>query len=202
LMTALLNCWLLENQKKEFEKSFKNPLKPALDSSTRFRGSKNAKYTLVEYSDFQCPYCARGAQNVEALRKKYGADLRFVFKHLPLTNIHPQAMPAAQYMEAIALQSSEKAWEFHDKLFANQSQLGEPFFKETAKTLGVDLKRLEADVKSTKVADRIQADMLEAQGFGFSGTPGYLLNGIPVRGAYPVEHFDAIIAQLSQEKKN
>jgi protein-disulfide isomerase len=188
-----------ENEKKAFEESFKNPLKPEISKDTRIRGNKDAKYTLVEYSDFQCPYCARGYQNVEQLRKKYGKDLRFVYKDMPL-NFHPQAMPAAKWFEAISLQSQEKAWQFHDRMFQNQEKLGEEFFKSTAKELGVDVAKAEKDAASEKVAQKIESDVNEAKNFGFTGTPGFLLNGIPVRGAYPVEHFDSIIARLDGKK--
>lgn len=188
-----------EKEKKEMDEAFKNPLQPAIDAGTRIRGKKEAKYTLVEYSDFECPYCSRGFQTVEALRKKYGADLRFVFKNMPLP-FHPQAMPAAKYLEAVSLQSQEKAWEFHDKLFENQSKLGEDFFKETAKTLGLNLKRLEADVASKAVADTVEADIAEAKKFGFTGTPGFLINGIPLKGAYPPDAFSSIIERLDKEK--
>ena len=185
-----------EAEKKEFDESFKNPKKPDLSSKdTHIRGNKDAKYTLVEYSDFQCPYCGRGYQNVEVLRKKYGTNLRFVYKNLPLP-FHPQAMPAAQFFEAAMLQSPEKAWQLHDKMFENQQQLSEQYIKDTAKSLGLDVKKLEKDAKSEAVAKKIKTDMDEAQSMGFSGTPGFLLNGIPVKGAYPVEFFDNIIARL------
>lgn len=187
------------SEKKEFEESFKNPKKPQISEKTRMRGDRAAKYTLVEYSDFQCPYCSRGFQTVEALRKKYGPDLRFVYKNLPLP-MHPQAMAAAQYFEAVTLQSPEKSWAFHDKMFENQAKLGEPFFKETAKALDLDVARLEKDAQSRAVKDRIEADVAEAKKFGFDGTPAFLLNGIPVRGAYPVEHFDSIIEKLALKK--
>lgn len=191
-----------ETKKKEFEESFKNPMVPQFDAKTRIRGNKNAKYTLVEYSDFQCPFCVKGFHNVETMRKKYGEDLRFVFKHLPLTDMHPQALPAAQWVEAAGLQSPEKAWQMHDKFFANQTRLGEELYRETAKELGLDLKKLEVDVKSKAVQERIDADVAEARKFGFSGTPGFLINGIPVRGAYPPEFFDTIIIKIDQQKKN
>jgi protein-disulfide isomerase len=184
-----------EKEKREFEESFKNPKVPEITKKTRVRGNRDAKFTLVEYSDFQCPYCSRGYQNVEQLRKKYGANLKFVYKHLPLS-FHPQAMPAAQYMEAVAMQSPDKAWQFHDKLFENQAKLSEEFYKEVAKELGLDVAKVEKDAKSAAVKQKIDADVQEAQKFGFSGTPGFLLNGVPVKGAYPVEHFDGIIAKL------
>lgn len=190
-----------EAEKKEFEEAFKNPLKPDITDKTRVRGNRKAKLTLVEYSDFQCPYCARGFSNVEELRKKYGDKLRFIYKHMPLS-FHPQAMPAAQYLEAAALQSPEKAWTFHDKMFQNQGKLGEAFYKETAQELGLDLKRLEADIAGQAVKDKIEADVQEAKRFGFTGTPGFLVNGIPVKGAYPIEHFDMIIERLEKGSAN
>ena len=184
-----------EAAKKEFEESFKNPKKPEITSKTRIRGNKDAKYTLVEYSDFQCPYCARGANTVEALRKKYGGNLRFIYKNMPLP-FHPQAMPAAKWFEAVALQSPEKSWLFHDKMFQNQDKLSTDFFKETVKSLGLDAAKAEKDAGSQAVADKIEADSKEGKQMGFDGTPGFLLNGIPVKGAYPVEYFDSIVARL------
>jgi len=190
-----------EAEKKTYEDSFKNPLKPAIDDKTRIRGRKDAKYTLVEYADFQCPYCAASYKTVEELRKRHGLDLRYIFKHLPLP-FHPQAMPAAQWLEAIAIQSPEKAWKFHDILFENQDKLGVDFFKKTAKDLGVDVERCEKEAESQAVKDRIAADVEEAKKYGFNGTPGFLLNGIPVRGAYPVEYFEDIIKKLDATNDN
>lgn len=187
-------------EKRELDASLKNPKAPEITEKTRIRGNREAKHTLIEYSDFQCSYCARGYHTVETLRKKYGADMRFIYKHLPL-NFHPQAMPAAQYMEAASLQSPEKAWQFHDKLFENQDKLGEAFYHETAKELGLDLERLKADLQSQAVKDKIEADVQEAKRFGFTGTPGFLINGVPVRGAYPPEHFEQLIEKLGQQPK-
>jgi protein-disulfide isomerase len=184
---------------KAYEEAFKNPLKPSIDDKTRIRGEKNARYTLVEYSDFQCPYCAAGYQNVSELTRKHGNDIRFIFKHLPLPS-HPQSMTAAGWLEAVAMQSPEKAWKFHDILFENQDKLGLDFFRQIAKNLGLDLERCERDADSQLVKDRIAADMAEAGKLGFNGTPGFLLNGIPVNGAYPVEYFEDIIRKLEGAK--
>jgi protein-disulfide isomerase len=188
-----------ENEKKEFEESFKNPLKPEISKKTRIRGNEKAKYTLVEYSDFQCPYCAQGYKTVEALREKYGKDMRFVFKHLPLP-FHPQAVPAAEWMEAVALQSPEKSWEFHDKMFQQQDKLGEDFYRQTVKELGLDVEKAAKDAKGDEVKKKIEADTREAKQLGFSGTPGFLLNGIPVKGAYPAEYFEMIVTKLEAKK--
>ncbi|MBI5624390.1 MAG: thioredoxin domain-containing protein [Elusimicrobia bacterium] len=185
---------------KEFDERIADPYKPKIDEKTRIRGDKNAKYTLVEYSDFQCPYCSRGYMVVEELRKKYGDDLRFVFKNKPLMEMHPEAMPAALFFEAVSLQSQEKGWLFHDKLFMNQNKLGAAFYEETAKALGVDVKRAKKDAASKELKEKVEADIAEAEAFGFSGTPGFLLNGVPLRGAYPPPYFDKIVQKL--EKKS
>ena len=181
---------------EELKEALKNPLKPAIDAATRIRGDKNAPITLVEYSDFQCPYCGRGFQTVEAVREKYGSKVRFIYKHLPLVDMHPNALPAAKWLEAVALQSPDKAWIFHDVLFRNQSSLGEDFYKKTVKELGLDVEKAAQDAQSRSVADKIEADAKEAKGFKFTGTPGFLINGVPLRGAYPPEEFDKIIKKL------
>lgn len=191
-----------EEEKKALEASFENPLKAEIRSDESFRGNKDAQITLIEYSDFECPFCSRGYNTVRELLEKYKGNIRFVYKHLPLS-FHPQAMPASQYYEAIRLQDEEKAWKFHDKIYENQRKLqnGESFLKSLAKELGVDMKRLAKDIKSEKVQERIDADMAEAAKFGFQGTPGFLLNGIPVKGAYPTSHFDGLIKELEKRGK-
>jgi protein-disulfide isomerase len=178
-----------------FEEAFRNRKAPVLTEQTRFRGAPTAKYTLVEYADFQCPYCRRGFDVVEALRASYGQDLRVVYKHLPL-EIHPEALPAALYMEAIALQSPERAWEFHDILFQNQDKLGADFYEATAKQLGLDMARLAVDLKSDRVRAAVVTDANEARRLGITGTPAFVLNGVLIVGARPVEYFEAIIKKL------
>jgi protein-disulfide isomerase len=190
-----------EAAQKAYEDSFTNPLKPAIDAKTRIRGTINARYTLVEYADFQCPYCGASYKTVDELRKKYGNNLRFIFKNLPLP-FHPQAMPAAQWFEGVALQSPEKAWKFHDILFENQDKLAVDFFRKTASDLGINVKKCERDAASQAVKDRIAADVDEAQKFGFDGTPGFLLNGVPVKGAYPIAYFEDVIKKLDASKAN
>ncbi len=182
-----------ETQKRDEE--FKNPIKPAVEEGRVLFGKKDAAITIIEYSDFECPYCSKGYQTVRQVRAEYGDKVRIVFKHLPL-DFHAMAMPAAEYFEAIAMQSHEKAEKFHDMIFENQGDLRgkkEAFLKDAAKKLGVDMTKLAKDLKSETVAKRIQADMAEAQQFGFSGTPGFIINGVSLRGAYPFPEFKSII---------
>lgn len=188
-----------EEEKKEhddLEASFKNPYKPVIDKKTRIRGDKGAPITVVEYSDFQCPWCGRAYRVVEELRQKYGPKMRVVYKHLPMTSLHPEAMPAARWQEAVALQSPEKAWLFHDKLFENQDKLSDDFFRQTVKALGLDAQKAEKDSSSSSIQAKIDADAKEGEKFGFTGTPGFLVNGVPIRGFVPAARFDAIITRL------
>ncbi len=190
------------NEKKKLEATFDKPLVAMIRADEAIRGNKNAPLTLIEYSDFECPFCKRGFETVEALRAKYGDKLRFVYKHLPLS-FHKQAKISAQYFEALRLQSPEMAFKFHDAIFNNQKQLrnGESFLKKHAKAVGGDMKKLAADLSSKVVMDRIEQDLKEAASFGMQGTPGFLLNGIPVKGAYPPDHFIGIVDELVKRGK-
>jgi protein-disulfide isomerase len=189
-------------EKKQLEDSFNNPLAPVIRADESFRGNKDGVITLVEYSDFQCPYCSRGYKTVMSLLEKYKDKIRFVYKHLPLS-FHPQAMIASQYYEAIRLQSAEKAFKFHDKIYDEQKKLdnGEAFLKDIAKSVGADMAKLAKDVNSEAVIKRIKDDEAEAGKYGFQGTPGFILNGIPVKGAYPVEHFVGLVDELVKRGK-
>jgi protein-disulfide isomerase len=188
-----------EDEKKELEESFKNPLTAEIRSDESIRGTKGAPITLIEYSDFECPFCSRGYQTVLSLLKKYEGKIQFVYKHLPL-NFHPQAMIASQYYEAIRLQSADKAFKFHDEVYKEQKKLqnGETFLKAVAKSVGADMNKLAKDINSEAVKTRIEQDMEEAAKFGFQGTPGFLLNGIPIRGAYPQQYFEEMIEELKK----
>lgn len=191
-----------EKSRKEFEDAFNNPLSPEISNHHVIVGPKDAPITLIEYSDFECPFCAKGYETVTELFKKYPGKIKFVYKHLPL-NFHPQAMISAQYYEAIARQDQTKAKKFHDEIFKNQSKLkkGEKFLRSVAKSLKINLIQLEKDLKSSSLQENILNDIQEAKKFGMSGTPGFIVNGIPVKGAYPAEHFTQIIDKLVQEKR-
>jgi protein-disulfide isomerase len=190
-----------EDEKRKMAEAIDKPLQPVLRDEA-VRGTKGAPLVLVEYSDFQCPFCTRGFDTVLKLMKKYPGKIQFIYKHLPLS-FHQQAMLASQYYEAIFLQSPKKAFAFHDELFANQPKIkmGNSYLKKVAKKLKVDMKKLAKDVNSEKVKKRIAEDQAEAAKFGMQGTPGFLINGVPVKGAYPAEYFEGIIAQLKAKGK-
>ena len=189
-------------EKKKLEESFEKPLVAEIRSDESIRGPKDAVLTLVEYSDFECPFCSRGYDTVQALLKKYDGKIRFVYKHLPLS-FHEQAMISARYYEAVRMQDPKKAFAFHDAVFSNQRKLknGVAFLEATAKQVGADMGRLKKDLGSEAITKRIEADQKEAGTFGMQGTPGFLLNGVPVRGAYPPEYFVGIVDELQKRGK-
>lgn len=188
-----------EQEKKDFEAAFANPLKPTISDKNLSRGPKKAPITIVEWSDFECGYCSRAYNTLKELKKKHGDEIRVVYKHMPL-GFHPKAMPSALWLQAATLQNQEKAWKIHDALFENQDKLGEDFWTKAAKDAGFDVEKLKKDAASDAVKAQVEADINEAKKFGFSGTPGFLVNGVPVRGAYPIEHFDLIIERLKSKK--
>ncbi|MDB2426029.1 thioredoxin domain-containing protein [bacterium] len=184
------------DEKKALEEEFKNPKKPDLSGNrVTFGGGKSAAITIVEYSDFECPFCTRGYNTMNQVKKKYGDKVRIIYKHLPL-GFHKMAEPASRYFEAIALQSHKKAEKFHDYVFENQDKLKsgqEKFLKQAATKAGANLKKVLKDLNSKEVTAIIEKDKAEAAKFGFSGTPGFLVNGVSVKGAYPMSHFEMII---------
>src|SRR5579871_3296877 len=158
-------------------------------------GSDKAKVTIVEFSDFQCPFCGRASQTVAQIEKAYGKDVRVAFKHNPLP-FHPNAMPAAEAAEAAHEQG--KFWEMHDKLFANQQALSPADFEKYAKEIGVDVEKMKASVAAGRNKQHISADMSEAAKLGARGTPYFFINGRPLSGAQPFDAFKKVIDEEVQ----
>lgn len=189
-----------ERELKDFYQSFENPLSPVIRSDDVIRGAPEAVLTLVEYIDFECPFCARGYETVQELEARYSGEIRIILKHFPLS-FHPKAMPAARYYEALRLQRDSLAIAFYHRVFKNQARLenGDIFLREIAADIGADMSALRNDLlQNPKIDERIEADISEAKSFGFRGTPGFILSGIPIRGAYPIEHFERVISELEK----
>jgi protein-disulfide isomerase len=185
-----------EDENKKREEEFKNPKAPDIAGERTFKGAKDAKITIVEYSDFQCPFCRRGFQTVDQVIKAYPNQVKVIFKDFPIERIHPHALKASQYYEAIGMQDRDKANKFHDLVFENQTEFtdkGETYLKEAAKKVGANVAKVQKDINSETVKKILDADKAEAEKFGFSGTPGYLINGVSLKGAYPFEDFKSII---------
>ena len=176
-------------QKNDIEEQFKNPVKIEVGKSP-VKGPASAKITLIEFSDFQCPYCKRGYDTVKQIMESYPNDVKVAFKHLPL-EFHKEAMPAAKASLAAAKQG--KFWEYQSALFENQAKLSAAFYEETAKTLGLNIEQWKKDAASPEVEAQIKEDMALGAQNGIQGTPGFFVNGVAVKGAYPFEHFKMII---------
>jgi protein-disulfide isomerase len=166
------------------------PAAAPVGSKTPAEGPANAKVTIVEISDFQCPFCSRAYTTLEDLKKQYPKDLRILFVNQPLP-FHPNAKPAA--IAALAAHKQGKFWEMYTKLFSNQQQLGDANYQTWAKEVGVDMAKFNADLKDPEIAKQVERDMAIANGLGVRGTPGFFINGVNVSGAQPVENFKKII---------
>jgi protein-disulfide isomerase len=154
------------------------------------KGSPEALVTLVEFSDYECPFCSRADITVRKLQEQYGNKLRVVMKQNPLS-FHPRAKPAA--LAAMAAGEQGKYWEYHEKLFTNQKQLDDASLEKYAQELKLDLAKWKADLASPKFQDTIQKDQAQASQLGASGTPAFFINGRFLSGAQPIDNFKALI---------
>jgi protein-disulfide isomerase len=155
-------------------------------------GSPEQKIVLLEFSDFQCPYCATAHKTLKQLIAKHPNQLTLAYKHYPLTRIHDQAMPAAQAAWAAAQQG--QFWPYHDNLFNQQQKLGEPLYLATAKQLNLDLGQFDRDRQSALPA--IQQDIDLANSLGIEGTPFLILNGEIWNGPIDLPSLEAAIDNL------
>jgi protein-disulfide isomerase len=156
-----------------------NPKAVIAQSPTK--GAPLGKVVLVEFSDFQCPYCQAAAATVKQFVEKHKDRVTLVYKHLPLTSIHDQALPAAK--ASWAAQQQGKFWQYHDALFEQQKQLGEPLYTEIAKRLGLDVAKFNRDRNSQAAQAAIEKDLQLADQLGISGTPFFAMNGQAFSGA-------------------
>ena len=166
-------------------------------------GNPDAPVTVVEFSDFQCPFCARVGDTLDELKRVYGpAQVRLVWKNYPLP-FHGQARPAAEAAMAVfALGSADAFWRFHDLVFANQRELSPENYARWAVMAGVDGSKFEADYAAKRQAVKVQEDVALAARLGIRGTPVFRINGVALMGAQPFESFKAIIdAQLAAAKE-
>ena len=154
------------------------------------KGPETAKVTIVEWSEFQCPFCTRVLPTMEQLRKDYGDDLRIAFKHNPLP-MHDRAMPAALAAEAAGKQG--KFWEMHDLLFANQRDLTDANFEKWATELGLDVAKFKKDMEDPALKKKVTDDQQLGGRLGARGTPAFFINGRFLSGAQPVDAFKKII---------
>ncbi|MBP1701973.1 MAG: oxidoreductase family protein [Chloroflexi bacterium] len=155
-------------------------------------GSANAPITVIEFSDFQCPYCQKWEQEVYGqLLQDYGDKIRFVYRDFPLTSIHPQAQPAAEAAECANEQGA--FWKYHDKLFGMESPLGADTYVKYASELGLDMTKFQQCLTDHRYQAEVTADLEYATNLGINSTPTFFINGIPVVGAQPYSVFKYVI---------
>jgi protein-disulfide isomerase len=151
--------------------SLANPVSAA----DHVQGAADAKVTLLEYGDYQCPYCGAAYPVIKAVQKRLGAKMRFVFRNFPLNQAHPYAELAAESAEAAGAQG--KFWEMHDALYENQAQLGEPLIEALVKRLKLDANQFETDMETRKYQSHVKRDFMGGVRSGVNGTPGLFING-------------------------
>jgi protein-disulfide isomerase len=148
------------------------------------RGPENAKVTIVEFSDFQCPYCEREYPVIEKLMKEYDGKVRLVFRHFPL-EFHPFAEKAAE--AGACAQDQGKFWELHDKMFTNQAKLAVDDLKGYAKSVGLDAGKFDKCLDSGEKKSAVEEDQKAGSAAGVNGTPAFFVNGVFINGAQPYE---------------
>jgi protein-disulfide isomerase len=157
------------------------------------RGPAVAPVTLLEYGDYECPYCGAAHPVVQEVRRLMGDQLRFAFRHFPLSNVHPHAEPAANAAEGAGVQ--HRFWEMHDLLFENQDALEHEDLIEYAEAIGLDVARFTRELLAGTHAARVKEDFLSGVRSGVNGTPTFYINDIRHDGGYDVRSLMLAVTQ-------
>ena len=164
---------------------------PVREDRDHVRGAPDAAVTLLEYGDYECPYCGAAYPIVKDVQAAMGDELRFVFRNFPITTAHPHAAQAAEAAEAAAAQ--ERFWPMHDLLYENQQRLeGEHLFAY-ADSLGLDAERFKRELEGHIHAERVHEDFMSGVRSGVNGTPGFFINGVRYDDSYD---FDTLLGAL------
>lgn len=181
-------------QTEQLRRLYPQPRDLIGDSPSRGTG----KVVVVEFSDFQCPYCAQAHGALKAFLEQHGKEVTFVYKNFPLSQIHPQALPAARAAWAAGRQG--QFWAYHDALFANQARLGEALYGEIANNLKLDLTRFDQDRKGQASLQAIQKEVDQAEALGLQGTPTVVIDRQFLAGAVTAEVLEKQLAELGRRK--
>ncbi|MBE9040288.1 DsbA family protein [Oscillatoriales cyanobacterium LEGE 11467] len=171
-----------------------NPASTIGDSPTK--GATEQNIVLIEFSDFQCPYCAQAHATIDEFMAKYGDIVTLTYKHLPLTSIHPEALPAAKAAQAAAEQG--KFWEYHSALFERQEELGEALYVAIAEELSLDREKFDRDRQSSAAETAIGEDLKLAEELGLTGTPVFFLNEETLTGAIELTELEAALERVTR----
>jgi len=155
------------------------------------KGPDDARVTIVEFSDFQCPFCSRALPTIDAVLARYPKDVRFVYRHMPLDPIHPRARPAAEASACADAQG--QFWPYHDLLFANSKTLSDADLERFAGQLNLDVDAWKQCVAERRFEAKVEGDVAAGRAVGVTGTPAFIVNGLMLSGAVPVEEFVEVI---------
>jgi protein-disulfide isomerase len=170
---------------------------PVSDGRDHIQGSADAPVTLVEYGDYECPYCGAAYPIVKEVQTRMGDRLRFVFRNFPITTSHPHAEQAAEAAEAAAAQDS--FWEMHDALYENQNRLRDEDLRAYAEELGLDVERFAGELGEHVHEARVHEDFLSGVRSGVNGTPTFYINGVRHDDSYELETLLAALEQAAAE---
>ncbi|OUR96577.1 hypothetical protein A9Q84_09520 [Halobacteriovorax marinus] len=193
-----IDTWLASKTKSTpVEVYFSKPERPVFSvvaGDAPFTGGADAKVEVIEFSDFQCPFCSKGANIMNDLKKKYGNKIKIVFKNFPLP-FHNHAKKAAEAALCVHEQDQKKFWAMHDAMFADQTKLDREGLVASAKKLKVKMDQFTKCLDSDKYAAKVAATMEEGKKIGVKSTPAFFVNGKMVNGAHPIEVFSELIDQ-------
>ncbi|UQB69279.1 DsbA family protein [Epilithonimonas zeae] len=156
-------------------------LKPSVSTTDHAQGNDNADLVIVEYGDYQCPYCGAAYPVLKELMKEFGSQVKFVFRNFPLSEMHQYARPAAIAAEAANLQG--KFWEMHDAIYENQGSLNELFLFELAEKIGLNISQFKEDIQKTELEEKVDSDFESGIVSGVNGTPSFFVNGNKFNGS-------------------
>ena len=182
-----------------------NPEAPKLslpiDSSRdHIQGSDTAVVTLLEYGDYECPYCGQAYPIVKQIQNIFGEDLRFAFRHFPITQSHPHAQNAAEAAESAG--SQNKFWEMHDYLYEHQQALDDVYLEKYARELRLDLDKFNQDLSEHVYLYRVKEDFLSGVRSGVNGTPCFYINGIRYDDSWDIETFTERLKNIVNSKRS
>lgn len=160
---------------------------PVVNDNDNSYGNANAAIELVEYGDYECPYCGRAYPIVKSIQEKLGADLKFVFRNFPLKKIHPNAFAAAVATEAAGLQ--DKFWEMHDIVFENQRKLDGDNILLLAEKIGLDMEQFKNDVQQRELIEKVEKDFESGIRSGVNRTPSFFINGKKYEDSWEEKEF-------------
>ncbi len=187
-----IDKWIAEKTKKNpVEVYFEKPKRPVFDVNIKdapIKGASDAKVTIVEYSDFQCPFCSKASQTIAELEKKYGNKIKIAFKNFPLP-FHSQARLAAESAQCAKEQGASNFWKMHDTMFADQTKLDRENLILSAKKIGLKEADFKNCIDSGKYKAVIESDISEGQKLGIKSTPTFFINGKLLSGSQPLEVF-------------